>query len=57
MALLFLDTLQRYRSHLKFLLHEFVFMPDHFHLLLTPAPEVPMEKTGESAGRPARRSE
>ena len=44
MAELFLDTLQRYREQHKFLLHEFVLMPDHFHLLLTPAPEVPMEK-------------
>ena len=44
MARLFLDTLQRYRAQHKFLLHEFVVMPDHVHLLLTPAPEVPMEK-------------
>ena len=44
MAELFLDTLQRYRAQRKFLLHEFVVMPDHFHLLLTPAPEVSMEK-------------
>src|SRR5271157_6211190 len=36
MAQLFIDTLQRYRSQHKFLLHEFVLMPDHFHLLLTP---------------------
>jgi putative transposase len=41
---LFLDTLQRYRMQHKFLLHEFVLMPDHFHLLLTPAPEVSIEK-------------
>jgi len=40
MAQLFLDTLQHYRAQQKFLLHEFVLMPDHFHLLLTPAPEV-----------------
>jgi len=44
MAHLFLYTLQRYRAQRKFLLHEFVLMPDHFHLLLTPAPEVSMEK-------------
>jgi len=44
-AHLFLDTLQRYRSQKKFLLHEFVLMPDHFHLLLTPAHEVSLEKT------------
>jgi len=44
MAQLFIDTLQRYRSQHKFLLHEFVLMPDHFHLLLTPAPDIPLEK-------------
>ena len=44
MARLFLDTLQRYRTQGKFLLHEFVLMPDHFHLLLTPAPDIPLEK-------------
>jgi putative transposase len=43
-ARLFLDTLQRYRTQHKFLLHEFVLMPDHFHLLLTPAPDIPLEK-------------
>ena len=25
-------------------MHEFVLMPDHFHLLLTPAPDVSLEK-------------
>jgi REP-associated tyrosine transposase len=44
MARLFLDTLYRYRTQGRFLLHEFVLMPDHFHLLLTPAPEVSLEK-------------
>jgi putative transposase len=44
LARLFLDTLARYRSQGRFLLHEFVLMPNHFHLLITPAPEVPMEK-------------
>src|SRR5271165_620830 len=44
MAHLFLYTLQRYRAQKKFLLHEFVLMPDHFHLLLTPAPDIPLEK-------------
>jgi putative transposase len=33
---LFLETLFDYRSQRKYLLHEFVIMPDHFHLLLTP---------------------
>jgi len=45
MARLFVDTLYRYRSQGRFLLHEFVLMPDHFHLLLTPAHEISLEKT------------
>jgi putative transposase len=36
MARLLLDVLFHYRSQEKYLLHEFVLMPDHFHLLLTP---------------------
>ncbi|MCI0402426.1 MAG: transposase [Acidobacteria bacterium] len=36
LAELFLETLQLYRSERKYLLHEFVLMPDHFHALLTP---------------------
>jgi len=36
MARLFIDTLYRYRGRQKFLLHEFVVMPDHVHALLTP---------------------
>lgn len=36
MARLFIDTLYHYRRERKFLMHEFVAMPDHFHLLLTP---------------------
>jgi len=34
-AILFIEVLSEYRSQGKFLLHEFVVMPDHFHLLLT----------------------
>jgi putative transposase len=37
-------TILDYRSQAKFLLHAFVIMPDHFHALLTPAPEVSLEK-------------
>jgi putative transposase len=37
LALLFLDTLFHYRLLKNYLLHEFVLMPDHFHLLLSPA--------------------
>jgi putative transposase len=36
MAGLFLEVLFHYRSQHKYLLHEFVIMPDHFHLLVTP---------------------
>jgi REP element-mobilizing transposase RayT len=35
MARLFLDVLLGYRLQEKYLLHEFVLMPDHFHLLIT----------------------
>jgi putative transposase len=44
MANLFVDTLQRYRAQRKYQLHEFVVMPDHFHALLTPAPEILLER-------------
>ena len=44
MARLFLDALARYRNQGRFLIHEFVLMPDHFHLLLTPAPQISLEK-------------
>src|SRR5438067_7648754 len=36
MAGLFLDVLLHYRAGGKYLLHEFVVMPDHFHLLISP---------------------
>jgi putative transposase len=45
MASLLLDVLQENRRQKRFLLHEFVIMPDHFHLLLTPVPEVSLEKS------------
>lgn len=34
-ARLFLDVLYDYRKQAKFQLHEFVIMPDHFHVLIT----------------------
>jgi putative transposase len=34
-AQLFLDTLQSYRGR-AYLLHEYVLMPEHFHILITP---------------------
>jgi len=41
---LFLQTLFHYRAEGKYQLHEFVLMPDHFHLLLTPAEGVTLER-------------
>jgi putative transposase len=35
-ARLFLDVLLSYRTERKYLLHEFVVMPNHFHLILSP---------------------
>jgi putative transposase len=43
-AILLIETLAHYRDERKFLLHEFVVMPDHVHLLLTPAPEISVER-------------
>src|SRR6266567_1092607 len=37
-------TIFGYRSQGKFLLHAVVIMPDHFHALITPAPDVSLEK-------------
>jgi putative transposase len=44
LARLFLDCLFHYRDAGHYLLHEFVLMPDHFHILLTPAPGVTLER-------------
>jgi len=43
-ANLMIETLAHYRDERKFLLHEFVIMPDHIHALLTPAPEISLER-------------
>jgi len=43
-AELFEQTILDYHSQGKFLLHAFVIMPDHFHALITPAPDVSLEK-------------
>jgi len=43
LAQLLLDTIYRYRSQSKFLLHEFVVMPDHLHLIITPE-EITLER-------------
>jgi putative transposase len=39
-----MDMLVHYREQKKYVLHEFVIMPDHLHLLLTPAPEISLER-------------
>jgi len=39
------QTILDYRGQGKFLLHAFDIMPDHFHALITPAPQVSLEKT------------
>jgi putative transposase len=38
------QTILDYRNQGKFLLHAFVLMPDHFHALITPAPDISLEK-------------
>ncbi|MGO9088987.1 MAG: transposase [Candidatus Sulfotelmatobacter sp.] len=60
-ARLFLKTLYGYRRLGKFELHAFVLMPDHVHLLLTPAADVTLERVmqlvkGGYSTRPAWKS-
>jgi len=43
-ANLLIETLVHYRDQGRFLLHEFVIMPDHFHALLTPAGDISLER-------------
>jgi len=43
-ANLFIEVLQDQRTKSRLQLHAFVVMPDHAHLLLTPAPEISLEK-------------
>ena len=43
-AKLFIETLAHYREQGKFLLHEFVVMPDHVHALITPAEQISLER-------------
>ena len=45
MAELFIQVCDDNRAKERMEIHEFVLMPDHFHMLLTPAPEVSLEKT------------
>jgi len=39
-----MNVLLHYREQKKYVLYEFVIMPDHLHLLLTPAPEILLER-------------
>jgi putative transposase len=41
---LLLSVIRENRAKNRFQVHEFVFMRDHIHLILTPAPEVSLEK-------------
>ncbi|MGB7187471.1 MAG: transposase [Candidatus Acidiferrales bacterium] len=43
-AQVFVQTLLHYRDGSAYLLHEFVLMPDHFHLLITPGASTSLEK-------------
>lgn len=46
-AELLIATLFRYRDSGKFKLHAFVVMPDHIHVLLTPAPDQTIERCAQ----------
>jgi REP element-mobilizing transposase RayT len=43
-ARLLMETLLHYEMQKKYELHAFVVMPDHVHLLLTPSPEISLER-------------
>ena len=43
-ALLFMEVLSHNRARGRFQLHAFVLMPDHIHLILTPAQDISLEK-------------
>lgn len=45
LADLMLETLFHYRFLRKYQLHEFVVMPNHLHLILSPADDVTLERT------------
>jgi putative transposase len=44
-AEILIEALFHYRDLNSYLLHEFVVMPDHLHLMLTPSPTTSLEKT------------
>ncbi len=43
-ARLLIETLLHYRTEKKYEIHEFVVMPDHVHVLLTPSHEISLER-------------
>src|SRR5262249_30453700 len=43
-ASLFVDVFYHYRSQHKYLLHDFVVMPDHFHVLITVDSNISIER-------------
>ena len=43
-ASLFINVLYHYRSERKYLLHDFVVMPDHFHVVITVGHEITIER-------------
>lgn len=43
-AQLFIDVLYNYRAQRKYLLHDFVVMPDHFHLIITVGQNLSIER-------------
>ena len=43
-ARLLIDTILHYRAQDNYLLHDFVIMPDHFYVLLTPAENLSLER-------------
>lgn len=43
-ARVFLKNLYKHKKSGAYLLHAFVLMPDHFHLLITPVPDTTLEK-------------
>jgi putative transposase len=45
LSTLLLNLLKADREKKRYAIHEYVFMPDHIHLLLTPAPDVSLEKS------------
>jgi putative transposase len=44
-AELMMDILAHYQQEKKYVLHEFVIMPDHLHLLVTPESDLSLERT------------